>query len=365
MSSFFGWGSKGLRDDSVREQDLLGHSFSDQDVLPTSIFTQSKRPPQFLESSKAYFPTNYAYVHQTNPYGGYYRSTPQFFGRSSMTHGTNSLLHLSQSQPSRQMQENWNQLSTKPTNSNLQSVGAVSAHPSPYYNQLPDAYVAYGYNPYPYSYNHGDYSAPLASCPIGAEGDQFEDSDDDEEEEDDEEETGTKFGLMTVEGKRPLFLVALFVVSIAVLMIIFPLTLLSAGYMGPLGMVYSTGLFSTAFAFWAIYLTPCECYPNVDWATSRIRTFATSAAVMSAMGAVGIPVSLYGTYCPEDDFAFPLCEDTLPVAKGISIAAAVVLGTQCFLCLLVRSNARKLAESKFSDQRTEAIVLAPKPSGIK
>jgi len=167
--------------------------------------------------------------------------------------------------------------------------------------------------------------------------------------------------MMSIDGRRPLFLVALFVVSIAVLLVSFPLTLLSAGYIGPLGLVFACGPFATVFAFWAIYLTPCECYPNVEWAVSRIRVFATAAAVFDAVGTIGTPISMYGAQCPDDDDTMLGCEDELPAAKGISMAVAVVLGAHCFLCILVRSNARKLAESKFADERTEGIVLSPAP----
>lgn len=356
--SFFGWGSKRSREQSVREQDALLQSQPEDELPRVPTFTWTRQPQQ--QAPASYYPTTYPYRHQGNPYGGYYRFSPQFFGEQSLGGGGPSGSNvLAQSQHPQQSQgNNSNKVQIKPSDSARSTGPAVSSHPLPYYSPPPPAgYPGYGHYPYPYPYPYGPggYPGPVASHPLGPVADQPPSEETDE--------TETRTGLMNVEGRRPLFLVALFVVSIAVLLVSFPLTLLSAGYIGPLGLMFATGPFATVFAFWAIYLTPCECYPNVEWAVSRIRVFATTAAVFDAVGTIGVPISMYGAQCPDDDDTMLGCEDELPAAKGVSLAVAVVLGTHCFLCLLVRSNARKLAESKFGDERTEGIVLTPTPFG--
>lgn len=281
----------------------------------------------------------------------YYRFSPYFFGGNAPQ--GNQAGAASQAQPSQRNLSKPASASKKNVQPSTKSQPAQTAdgtYPNPYgYYPYPSPYTypsGYGYPPqysYPYPYQQN----PVGPPP--------------EPSENEEDSRTVKSGMMSIQGRRPLFLVALFVVSIAVLLVSFPLTLLSAGYIGPLGLMFATGPFATVFAFWAIYLTPCECYPNVEWATSRIRVFATTAAVFDAVGTIGVPISMYGAQCPDDDDTMLGCEDELPAAKGVSLAVAVVLGTHCFLCLLVRSNARKLAESKFGDERTEGIVLTPTP----
>jgi len=283
----------------------------------------------------------------------YYRFSPYFFGGNPQNpqNAQNARQASSTTQGASQKTSSKQTKKTQPPAAPQLPTGQhpEGTYPSgygyyPYHGVYP---AAYGYPPqYPYPYQMNQPGAPVPEP---------------EPSENQDETKTVKSGMVSIEGRRPIFLVALFVVSIAVLLVSFPLTLLAAGFIGPLGLMFATGPFATVFAFWAIYLTPCECYPNVEWATSRIRVFATTAAVFDAVGTIGVPISMYGAQCPDDDDTMLGCEDELPAAKGISLAVAVVLGTHCFLCLLVRSNARKLAESKFGDDRAEGIILTPTP----
>eukprot|EP00210_Caulerpa_lentillifera_P002118 g2032.t1 len=326
--SFFDGFTMNSKNNSEREKNAQHQSFLRNEFTPTTDYIWSRQRSQNQPVMTTYQQNTYPYIHQTNGTTGYHQVSPQYFSSQSGTHG----------------------LSNPSSHNEAYELGKK---PGPYY-QLPyyppgagGYHPGYGYYPYP---GHA-----VPTYPPGAGAEDPEDSED--------LDSVSRTGMMSVEGegRRPLFLVALFVVSIAVLLVSFPLTLLSAGYIGPLGLMFATGPFATVFAFWAIYLTPCECYPNIDWAISRIRVFATTAAVFDAVGTIGVPISMYGAQCPDDDDTMLGCEDELPAAKGVSLAVAVVLGTHCFLCLLVRSNARKLAESKFGDTRTEGIVLTPTP----
>lgn len=317
---FFGWSSTSSNRDSEPDRNAVRESLAMNDLSSTTESLWSRPPSQTQPTMNASYQNTYPFMHHSNPYR-YHQFSPQYFGSQPAVHG--------QFDPSSRNTKNE---SGKPK---------VPSHPALKYPP-----PGYGYYAYP--------EYPVPANPQGSVSQT-------QTEGEDLESNPTRTGMMKVEGQRPLFLVALFVVSIAVLLISFPLTLLSAGYIGPLGLMFATGPFATVFAFWAIYLTPCECYPNVEWAVSRIRVFATTAAVFDAVGTIGVPISMYGAQCPDDDDTMLGCEDELPAAKGVSLAVAVVLGTHCFLCLLVRSNARKLAESKFGDERTEGIVLTPTP----
>ena len=365
--------SKRAREASVREQ---------EQILDALLQEEEKRQQQLLPPSDLHI---YRHVHGSaipeNPvaypfrFGGdpfpYYRFTPYYFGGTAAQE-PQSTTAPSQSVPSQKSalkKGNASQKKVQVKTGAHEGRQAGDTYPNsygyyPYPVQYPYPAGSYGYNPYqpgyttPAGYNAPGYG-PGVAVPVGADGGRYPEPREPSESED--ESQTIKSGMMSVEGRRPLFLVALFVVSIAVLLVSFPLTLLSAGYIGPLGLMFATGPFATVFAFWAIYLTPCECYPNIEWAVSRIRVFATTAAVFDAVGTIGVPISMYGAQCPDDDDTMLGCEDELPAAKGVSLAVAVVLGTHCFLCLLVRSNARKLAESKFGDERTEGITLTPTP----
>lgn len=355
MSSF-GWRSrtKRARDSSVKEQDeILDALIEEGKQTPSELRIYRHVDAGVGGEDRMAFPFRFG----GDPFP-YYRFSPYFFGGNAAN------------PPSARQQSTTTQGQASRANSAKQTSTKKPQPPSaqPPTGQLPEGQYPSGYGYYPY---HGVYPAsygyppqypypyPYQANQGGAHGAPGAPAQEPSEHEDDAHTV--KSGMMSIQGRRPLFLVALFVVSIAVLLVSFPLTLLAAGYIGPLGLMFATGPFATVFAFWAIYLTPCECYPNVEWATSRIRVFATTAAVFDAVGTIGVPISMYGAQCPDDDDSMLGCEDELPAAKGISLAVAVVLGTHCFLCLLVRSNARKLAESKFGDERTEGIVLTPTP----
>lgn len=352
MSSF-GWRSrtKRAREASVKEQDeILDALMEDGKQTPSELRIYRHVDAGVGGEDRVAFPFRFG----GDPFP-YYRFSPYFFGgnapnprqASSTTQGQTARTNTSKQTPSKKAQT---QTAQPPAGQVPEGTYPSGYGYYPYHGVYPSAY---GYPPqyqYPYPYQMPQGGAPgVPGAPVP------------EPSENHDDEGTVKSGMMSIQGRRPLFLVALFVVSIAVLLVSFPLTLLAAGYIGPLGLMFATGPFATVFAFWAIYLTPCECYPNVEWATSRIRVFATTAAVFDAVGTIGVPISMYGAQCPDDDDSMLGCEDELPAAKGISLAVAVVLGAHCFLCLLVRSNARKLAESKFGDERTEGIVLTPTP----
>lgn len=363
--SLKGWTSrkKRAREASVREQEaVLDHLLGQEEPIPSELIIHREIDGSTTTvDHRAAFPSRLS----NDPYA-YYRLTPHSV------------------QP--------NIPSSHPINYGMQGASTKSVLKPPITSQkqmptrdgqrhgsdYPRMPTIYGYYPYPYYYPaayanpsvygsqpvHGNQplnSYPMSWRPENATEAPQEDDDDEDDDVDETNNGATRSGLMTIQGRRPLFLVALFVVSIAVLLVSFPLTLLAAGYIGPLGLMFATGPCATVFAFWAIYLTPCECYPNAEWATSRIRVFATTAATFDAVGMVGIPISMYGAQCPDDDDTMLGCEDELPAAKGISMAVSVVLIAHLFLCLLVRSNARKLAQSRFGDEKTEGITLTPNP----
>ena len=357
--------AKRAREASVREQEQLLDSL----LQPQSTELPDSQLRLYRELDAGVFPQNatvYPFRFGSDPFS-YYRYTPYYFGGQGHQgqqgrQPVNVVPQTKTSQRGISKVKSQKKIATQKSTPADGRTPEGSYYPNMYgYYPYPTqsgypGYYPYPYanpNPYGYSPTGQSYLPQQPQAPPGPPPPEPSESNAD---------TGTvKSGMMSVDGRRPLFLVALFVVSIAVLLVSFPLTLLSAGYIGPLGLMFATGPFATVFAFWAIYLTPCECYPNVEWATSRIRVFATTAAVFDAVGTIGVPISMYGAQCPDDDDTMLGCEDELPAAKGISMAVAVVLGTHCFLCLLVRSNARKLAESKFGDERTEGITLAPTP----
>lgn len=116
-----------------------------------------------------------------------------------------------------------------------------------------------------------------------------------------------------------------------------------------MGLLYTTICFSAIFALWAIYIVPCGCYPNAEWAMQRIRVFSLVAAIFDIIGSLTIPSSLFSAGCPDDDEMMAGCADQLPVSQGVALTASVFLIIHMCLCLLIRLNAKELVTFKFSN----------------
>lgn len=175
---------------------------------------------------------------------------------------------------------------------------------------------------------------------------------------------GTLHFLTSEDGAQPLFVNILHLVSAVILIIAFPISLLSVGYIGPSAMTIACGPMAAIFSFWSVYITPCECYPNIEWLVKKTRVFSVTAIVFDAAGTFSTPLTLYGAQCPDHNDDMFTCEDEIATAKAISIISSCALVIHLFLCLLVRSNAYRLAESKFDvldddDELGDDVMLNP------